>query len=391
MRLPTFITHIFPKLKIKLFLLPLLSALALLTLATAACGEHGSGSEDNALPDKKLITGKKLIQVGWGQVATDYIRDHAAEMEKLPLDGLVFDVKFVNKQGKNRFLSSSCFGKEEVPEAAVKKGIEDLHSSKLSRFTENFVRCNAQPGDIDWFDNVAPILHNVRAAARIVRATGTRGIFLDVEPYQEHIFNHSTRPLKGQKYLAEYAEQVQKVANQIIVAIEEEAPGITIFLPFGYETAQAKARPKDTYRYNLLGAFLDGLLEGAITVDLVNGYEAAYGAMKEQDFTYAYNLMKGDATVAKDPAKYRRIFSFGFGLWMDLESNKKGWSVDNLDRNLFTPDKFQRALIYAFKHSDRYVWIYTQQPRWWPPTDLPPEYLGAIRRARIASGLANPN
>jgi hypothetical protein len=36
----------------------------------------------------------------------------------------------------------------------------------------------------------------------------------------------------------------------------------------------------------------------------------------------------------------------------------------------------------AFDVSDEYVWIYTEQPRWWTNERLPTEYVSALKHAR---------
>ncbi len=34
---------------------------------------------------------------------------------------------------------------------------------------------------------------------------------------------------------------------------------------------------------------------------------------------------------------------------------------------------------------DRYVWIYTEQPQWWPVAQLPEPYVDAMRQAKQAT------
>jgi hypothetical protein len=52
---------------------------------------------------------------------------------------------------------------------------------------------------------------------------------------------------------------------------------------------------------------------------------------------------------------------------------------------------FERSLCAALRRSDRYVWIYSQAPRWWTkdggPSRLPEPYVEAIDRARRCAGL----
>src|SRR5947209_1629190 len=49
-------------------------------------------------------TSKKLIEFGWDEPDTAFMREHAAEMEKMPFDGCVFHIDFKDaKGGKGSF------------------------------------------------------------------------------------------------------------------------------------------------------------------------------------------------------------------------------------------------------------------------------------------------
>jgi hypothetical protein len=73
----------------------------------------------------------------------------------------------------------------------------------------------------------------------------------------------------------------------------------------------------------------------------------------------------------------------GFGIWMDCDWRGVGWHLDDLSKNHFTPAEFQGAVRSALETSDEYVWIYTEQPRWWTNEKLPKEYVEALRNAAL--------
>ncbi len=77
----------------------------------------------------------------------------------------------------------------------------------------------------------------------------------------------------------------------------------------------------------------------------------------------------------------REDVSDGFGLWMDCNWRSVGWNETEFSKNHFTPAEFEAAVRSALAVSDRYVWIYTEQPRWWPRERLPEEYIEALRNA----------
>ncbi len=74
----------------------------------------------------------------------------------------------------------------------------------------------------------------------------------------------------------------------------------------------------------------------------------------------------------------------GFGLWMDCDWRRKGWNVTDFSKNHFSPTEFEGAVRSALQVSDGYVWIYTEQPRWWTRDKLPQAYVEALAKARKA-------
>jgi len=92
--------------------------------------------------------------------------------------------------------------------------------------------------------------------------------------------------------------------------------------------------------------------------------------------------------VKADHEKYRRVMSFGVGIWIDYDWRKNGWNEAEPSRNYFTPDAFGRSAKKAMERADEYVWIYTETPRWWSteaggkPLKLPQPYVDALRQAK---------
>jgi hypothetical protein len=67
---------------------------------------------------------------------------------------------------------------------------------------------------------------------------------------------------------------------------------------------------------------------------------------------------------------------------MDYNWRKFGWHTDDLSKNYFQPDEFEAAVRWALEVSDEYVWIYTEQPRWWTNEKLPGPYVRCLEKAR---------
>ena len=115
---------------------------------------------------------------------------------------------------------------------------------------------------------------------------------------------------------------------------------------------------------HLLGDDMVGAAKGDARI--VDGFELSYGYKERAQFDEGYRLMKeGVLPIVADPAKYGRVVSAGFGLWMDYDWRAKGWDEGDPSKNYFTPEAFGASLRGALGRSDEYVWVYTETPRWW--------------------------
>jgi len=141
----------------------------------------------------------------------------------------------------------------------------------------------------------------------------------------------------------------------------------------------------------LLSSFLDGMFEecGQFTT-ITDGWEQSYAYKNIDQFKNAYKTIK--ETVALPnwtgvPAEYIQHMKVGFGLMMDFNWRKTGWNTTDFSKNYFTPLAFENAVRSALSVSDKYVWIYTEEPRWWtnPTQKLPKEYIDALIKARIGA------
>jgi len=133
---------------------------------------------------------KKLIATGWDSpTTTQYHRDLAA-METLPLDGTTL---WVQAQGEdlppslNTTPFRTAFSRQHWQRAWFNQALADLRAvrGKPSRLTDNFLRVDADPGDVDWFDDEGwhEIADHFRLAAWIAREGGLKSIVFDPEPY----------------------------------------------------------------------------------------------------------------------------------------------------------------------------------------------------------------
>ncbi len=345
------------------------------------------------IPSAPKISQKKLIEFGWDEPDTAFMRLHVVEMEASPFNGCVFHITYAKPDGTNGAFAWEGWGRRAFREAEVRSALADLKATRFRRFTHNFLRFNATPGDVDWFDDFSAIVNNARLAAQVAREGGAKGILFDVEQYNAPLFNYRKQRDAETRSWDEYAAQARRRGREVMEAFQEGYPHLTIFLTFGYslpwwETKHGKL-PLADCEYGLLAPFLDGMVETARgRTQVVDGFELAYFHDKDPTrFRAAYDTIReGLLPIVADPSEYRRRISVGFGLWMDFDSAARGWDGLDASRNYYSPEEFERSVRGALETADEYVWIYTEIPRWWSPEgtliNIPEAYVTALRRAR---------
>ncbi len=335
---------------------------------------------------------KKLIEFGWDEPDTAFLRRHLAGMEQTPFDGCVFHAGYERAGGRKGNFTWDSWSTNAFAEADLKQAFDDLKATRPSRLRHNFLRFNTTPATLDWFDDHTAVLNNCRLAARLARVGRCPGLLFDIEQYNGPLFDYRKQRDAKSKSWEVYACQVRLRGREVMDAFQEGYPGLTVFLTFGYslpwlESAAGRGALADCH-YGLLAPFLDGLLEAARgRTRLVDGHESSYGYREAAQFVSAYRAMQTDLLpIVRDPGIYRRRVSLGFGVWMDQDWRKHGWNTEDVSKNYFTPESFEASVRAALTTADEYVWIYTETPRWWSdegtPVKLPLAYTDALRRAR---------
>jgi hypothetical protein len=326
---------------------------------------------------------KKLIDWGWDEPDTQFIRQNVERMEQLPFDGLVFHV--TSSRGGN--FTWEMWGSRRFELAEIQHSIDNLQATRFRRLTERFLRVNATPGDVDWFDDAAwaTVRHNFGVAAQVARQGGCRGFMFDVEQYNAGPFDYAKQKHGEARAFADYRAKVRERGREWIEEVNRHFPEITILLTFGYRMAEPReGKDRSESHYGLLADFLDGMLDACSPkTRLVDAWEYSYPYKTPGQFDEAYDTIKEESLAwTQSPEEYGEHVDAGFGLWMDCAWRSVGWNLDDFSKNHFTPQQFEAAVRAALKRSDRYVWIYTEQPRWWTNERLPKEYVEALRHAR---------
>lgn len=376
--------------------------LAAIVCAMTMTGTIGRGAE------------KKLIP--FSPVSPDFARQHYPEMDKTPFDGAFFllgrgaDRPHAGKPWSN--LSWGCWGHRYFQWEDVQHFIAELQAAKFERVVNNFIMMTVVPGDVDWFDEFGPVIHNYRLAARIAsQVPHVKGILLDTEAYGMHKYPqlfaalwHYDSNYGRQRYediytYNEYVAQARLRGRQLMEAMQAEFPNLEVFITHSYALAwpnwhhNPSLAAEPVTAYNLLPAFLDGLHDVAgEKVKIVDGHEIAYRWKTKGEFEVGYKYATEDSITSGlvgSPEAYKRVRSIGFGLWMDTPAAGRTTDevADDLSAYHFSPAEWEQALRYALERADEYVWIYTLPQSWpWRQTE-PQAYYDATVRAREAEGL----
>src|SRR5262249_42656426 len=121
---------------------------------------------------------KTLIEFGWDEPGTSFLRRHLAQLEQTPFDGCVFHVEARGAQGSPASFTWLGWGRRTFTSDELEPARQDLESIAAigTRFRHNFLRFNVTPADIDWFDDYASVVSNARLAAQLARTGHCRGI-----------------------------------------------------------------------------------------------------------------------------------------------------------------------------------------------------------------------
>ena len=342
-----------------------------------------------AQPDS---TGKKLIEMGWDEPDTRFLRDHITQLQASPFDGCVFHVGYRKPDGSAGNFTWDLWGRRRFQPAELDTALADLKATRYGRFTENFLRINVTPGNLDWFEDHAAVMANLQLAARVARLGGCKGVLFDVEQYQGQLFEYRSQTAAGTRSWTQVAAQVRARGREAMDALQAGFPGLTVFMTWGYSLPMHESiggrKPLADCHYGLLAPFVDGLFDrasGATTI--VDGHEISYSYRSRRQFTDKADSMRfGVMRMVADPGQYRRHGAVSFGLWLDYDSNHRGWFPDSVQRNYFTPVAFDTVLNAALEQTDRYVWVYGEQALWWTAAGgrlrLPAAYDSVLRRAR---------
>lgn len=340
----------------------------------------------------------RVITCGWNApTLTQFARD-VSEMQveisseissELPLTGAVLSLH-ADSGNPNPLATAHGLSHEhkDWKNLDVQRSIDAFAACDQSRMPDNYLLLNSNPGDVDWTNDAgwSVIVNHYRAAARIAKASGMRGLLLDFEPYTDphRQFQYSRQADAAKHPFSHYKTVTRKRGRQVMQAMLEEFPGIELNSYFllsyliddhPYRGPSPAGRSDADWclaghSYGLLPAYLDGILDIATAdVRLIDGCENAYWFKTEAQFRRCAQGVRGRAASLLSPEnreKYRRQISVAFPIYLDaIHPTLAGRYTLQPER----PDRlnlFRRNMAAAIRYGDGLVWLYGENGRWWP-------------------------
>jgi len=345
---------------------------------TLAAGTQAFAGDEPAAPRKKFV------ELGWDIPSTALLRDRGREMEQTtPFDGVMFRVDTKDDQGR-KLSSEAIWDGRPWNREWLQEALADLKSCRFARFTDNFVRFNATPGNLDWADDAgwAALADKAGHCAWLMKEGGGKGLAIDFESYGAHQFRFDAA--RGRAF-ADTAVLARRRGAQFMQAVARQFPEavlLTLWMNSINLRAGASERPDTILAssgYGLLPAFIDGMLDAAPpAMVLVDGCENGYCLDSAEEYLRATHEMRswnGAAIRLVSPAnrpRYRQQVQAGFGFYLDMFLNEATNRYYRGPLNGSRLARLERNLACARDAADEYVWIYGEQCRWWgKPLNVP--------------------
>ena len=101
----------------------------------------------------QTVKQKRLIEFGWDEPDTAFMKEHIEEMERTPFEGCVFHINYTRPVGEPQSFLWEAWGKKKFKPEQLDAAISELKTTKFQKFKHNFLRFNTTPADLDWFDD----------------------------------------------------------------------------------------------------------------------------------------------------------------------------------------------------------------------------------------------
>ena len=333
---------------------------------------------------------KKLIEFGWDMPSPEQLRDHLAQYESLPFDGIAVRLT----------VGKEIFTKKPYPDAEFDSARAILADLKFTNLTDNFLVIwgTAEDGwlwtdDADW----QAAETNIRNFARTAAIGKFKGILWDAETYGYSPWVYST-----ERYPDKSFDAVQKVVfargASFVTTIQAELPEVQILALWlmGSVLDQHKWNDDPAQgNYALYGAFVSGMYAATKgRARLIDGNESSYYYLGAEDFDGAAAYLKTGIRYLVPAAQAAASAKFNLGQAVYADGLLNLWKSTRFIGHYMADDADRMALykynLYnGLRTADEYLWLYNENMNW-GTGDVPAGLLAATREVKALIDTGQP-
>ncbi len=236
------------------------------------------------VPPSSSAPSKKLIEFGWDNPRSDFVRQNIVSMQQKPFAGItmLFNV------------GTNIFNKTPYLEGEFSNDRDNLQDTNFGTLTDNFFRMDTRhetgwnwQNDNDW----AAALENVRQTTRTAKVGNFKGFFFDTEAYGPNPWNYDPAKYNTKSY-AEISSIVRARGRDFIRVVHEELPGAKIITLWAQSVISRQigwSGAVTSSSWPLYIPFMEGWMDGAQGETFIDGNENAYFNLLEEDYTVERN------------------------------------------------------------------------------------------------------
>jgi len=333
-------------------------------LSLSSCQSSSAPNTPAPAPGGTLT--KTLIDYGWNNPSSQFVRDNIVQMEQKPFGGLTLRLA----------PGSDVFNKVAYPDVDFEGDQANLRATPFKSLTHNFVAMTVrlEPGwswlsSADW----QATERNVRNYAKTAAAGRFKGIVFDPEPYGLSPWRYSAENYGGKSF-NEVSSVVRERGRSFIRAVHAELPGAKIlsfwFLTLLKAQLEEAGGVLEQADYALLLPFVEGWFDAAQGETFIDGSEGSYYFLSEQDFLKNRDFFRGAGSVlsSENQGKYTSSTRLAGAVYLDgvldlwRSPRFVGFYLSNADERL---KLLEHNLYYGLKNSDQYLWVYGENVDWW--------------------------
>ena len=333
-----------------------------------------------------------MIEFGWDNPGSDFVRKNIVEMEKRPFAGFTMALS----------VGTNIFNRNAFAESEFTNDRNNLKATTFTTLSDNFIRMDTRHeagwswlNDSDW--NAA--LENVRQTTRTAKIGNFKGIIFDSEPYGPNPWVYSSSAYGGKSY-AEVAQVVRQRGRDFISAVHQEMPGAKIlttwFLSIIKRQLSEPGATLETNGWALLVPFVEGWFDAAQGEVFIDGLEDTYFAMDEPDYKVQRDFFgsAGSLLSSENQSKYNTLVSIAGAAYIDGILNQF-YRSPRFVGYYFKSDEERRKILesnayYGLQTATEYLWVYSERMNWWTgdiPAGIEAVYKSAIDKINAGKPL----